>query len=357
VPVWCTPGVIDDAPRHFKQQGILMKKMQLLALTAALSMSAVALAAPHPNNLKPDTPRAGVAASAVLNNGTVTLGVNDYGNLITPGQVGLVFNPTNGEVLSPGCDCEGWGAKDGVTNVWGGADAARGGPQGTITLVSFSNTATTATSVTRIGTTMEVTHDFKPASGSSNLFQVDVTIRNISAANITALYRRVMDWDVPPTTFDELVTIQRGTSSRITFTSDDGFATSEPASGTPSILFTGNATRSGPEDHGALFDFNFGTVAPGGSVSFTIFYGAAANRAAALGALAAVNAEAYSFGEPSNTPDGTPNTFIFAFAGVGGTPIASLLNPSIPTVGTAGLVGLAVLLAGFAATRVRRRAG
>lgn len=327
-----------------------------LALSAALSVGAAA--APHPNNLKPDIPRAGVAASAVLNNGTVTLGVNDYGNIITPDGVGLRFNPTApADVLSPGCDCEGWGAKDGVTNVWGGADADRGGPLGTITLVSFSSTATTATSVTRIGTTMEVTHDFKPASGSSNLFQVDVTIRNISAANITALYRRVVDWDVPPTTFSELVTIQRGTSTRITFTSDDGFATPEPASGTPSIRFTGNATRSGPDDHGALFDFNFGTVAPGGSVSFTIFYGAAANRAAALGALAAVNAEAYSFGEPSNTPDGTPNTFIFAFAGVGGTPIASLLNPSIPTVGTAGLVGLAVLLAGFAATRVRRRAG
>jgi type IV pilus assembly protein PilY1 len=76
-----------------------------------------------------------------------------------------------------------------------------------------------------------------------------------------------------------------------------------------------------------------------------------------LSALAAVSAEAYSFGEPNNTPDGTPNTFIFAFAGVGGAPIASLLNPSIPTVGTAGLVGLAVLLAGFAAARVRRRVG
>ena len=76
-----------------------------------------------------------------------------------------------------------------------------------------------------------------------------------------------------------------------------------------------------------------------------------------MSALAAVSAEAYSFGEPNNTPDGTPNTFIFAFAGVGGAPIASLLNPSIPTVGTAGLVGLAVLLAGFAAARVRRRVG
>jgi hypothetical protein len=65
-----------------------------LALSAALSVGAAA--APHPNNLKPSIPRAGVAASAVLNNGTVTVGVNDYGNLITPGGVGLVFNATGG---------------------------------------------------------------------------------------------------------------------------------------------------------------------------------------------------------------------------------------------------------------------
>ena len=55
---------------------------------------------------------------------------------------------------------------------------------------------------------------------------------------------------------------------------------------------------------------------PGKSVSFSIFYGAAANELKALTAIAAVDASAYSLAEPS-TPDGptlgTPNTFVFAF--------------------------------------------
>ena len=70
-------------------------------------------------------------------------------------------------------------------------------------------------------------------------------------------------------------------------------------SGSSSILFTGNAVDSGPADHGALFDFNFGSVAPGAQVKFTIFYGAAANQQAAMTALGAVGAEAYSLGKPN----------------------------------------------------------
>jgi hypothetical protein len=125
------------------------------------------------------------------------------------------------------------------------------------------------------------------------------------------------------------------------FSSDDGFASADPLAGPSSILFTGEATDSGPEDHGALFDFGFGTVAPSATQSFKIFYGAAATETEALGALGLVGAEVFSLGQ-SSTPDGptlgSPTTFIFGFTGVGGDPILPTVTPTATGTSTATAV-------------------
>ena len=74
-------------------------------------------------------------------------------------------------------------------------------------------------------------------------------------------------------------------------------------------------------DHGSLFDFGFGSLAPGATTTFSTYYGAAGNEVDALAALVDVGAEAYSLGQPSTVDGptlGTPNTFVFAFTGVGG---------------------------------------
>ena len=167
---------------------------------------------------------------------------------------------------------------------------------------------------------MRVRHDYHP-SANPNLYEVTVTVENISAAPVDLRYRRVMDWDIMPTAFSEFVTIERGNAAGILFTSDDGFATADPLAGPSSILFTGEAVDSGPEDHGSLFDFGFGMLAPGATTTFRTYYGAAGNEVDALGALVDVGAEAYSLGQPNTDGGptlGTPNTFVFAFTGVGG---------------------------------------
>src|SRR6185369_4296874 len=105
---------------------------------------------------------------------------------------------------------------------------------------------------------------------------------------------------------------------QLVFDSDDGFASPNPLAG-PSYVdseavcgvgYTGVCTFTNlgfdgtyptvttPDDHGALFDFSFGAVAPGTAVSFKILYGAAANRADAMTALTSAGAEVYSLGEP-----------------------------------------------------------
>ncbi|MDQ0574854.1 hypothetical protein [Agromyces albus] len=290
-----------------------------------------------------------------ITNGTVLLAVNPTGELNTsdatgsaagPGDAGLTYVPTGNDGTSPGCLCEGWGVADPASGVWGGANLDTEGAGGTNLVVeSFEYTGSTATSVVVIEDAADepvfrVTHEYVPSAATPNLYQVNVTIENLSGAAIaTVQYRRVMDWDIEPTAFDEFVTIDGGTASALFFSSDDGFASPNPLTGPSQILFSGNATDAGPDDIGALFDFAFGPIGPGGSISFVIFYGAAASEAEANAALAAVGAEAYSFGQTADDPaGGAPNTFIFAFGKIGGAPIFPADTPTTPPTAPAPAV-------------------
>ncbi len=286
------------------------------------------------------TVRAGVPTTTILDNGTVTIGINDTASLNVDGPpssggskvVGLRFNAGNFESLSPGCDCEGWGVGDLITQQSGWANQTEGGPNN-LTIKNFVVSGGHAISTTEVPGLFEVTHDFAPAGVTPNLFTCQVTIKNISTAATDVIYRRNLDWDVEPTPFEEFVTILRGNASGVIFTSDDGFASSNPLEKAGAIrkeALNQDVVDSGPDDHGALFDFAFGKLASGNTVTFKIFFGAAATEANALSALEAVGAEAYSLGQPSgkasNPALGTPVTFIFGFAGIGGTPIFGELS-------------------------------
>ena len=132
-----------------------------------------------------------------------------------------------------------------------------------------------------------------------------------------------MDWDVEPTAFEEWVTNQ-GDSPQLLFSSDDGFATSDPLAGrsyaeSQSVcggpnyvgsceftdLGTGGEypTVTAPADHGGLFDFGFGALAPGAERTFSVYYGAAPSEQEALDALATGGVQVYSMGQPNCTGD------------------------------------------------------
>ncbi len=304
-------------------------------------------------------------AGAILDNGTIQIGVNDEGHLNTPfagdplgiGFMGLRYKPTGAASTEPGCQCEGWGVSNGTIS--GGANVSSDSGAFGLTLTSFTSTdgfLTNAKSVVNVGGVFEVSHDYHP-SLSDNLFQVDVTIKNISGSDQTALYRRVMDWDIYPTPFSEFVTIVN--SSPVVFRTDtNGFNSANPLSFSTFVAgpsasngYT-NIIDLGPSDHGALFDFNFGTLLPDATQAFTTFYGAAANEAGAISALALVGAEnVYSLGKcnPSNPactlPEGAPNTFIFAFKGVGGTVVTDHVpEPATLTLLGAGLAGIGAMV-------------
>lgn len=280
---------------------------------------------------------AAVQADAIIGNGTVQLGINQEGHLNVDGgtpsagegqtMVGIRFMPNNHDAISPGCQCEGWGVSDGAAGVSGSANEST--QVANLVVESFETTASTARSVVTVGSTFRVTHAYAPAPETPNLYRVDVTIENTSGATVNPWYRRNMDWDIEPTAFAEYVTIRgTGKAANVRFASNDGFADSDPQAGESDLGLTGDFEDQGPDDHGALFDFGFDPLAPGASVKFRTFYGAAENEDKAEAALAAVAAEVVSLGQPSTEhgpTSGTPNTFMFGFAGVGG----AVLEPAV----------------------------
>ena len=310
-----------------------------------------------------------VQAGAIITNGTITLGVNQSGDLNAPGgpsnvgYTGLYFNLTGNEATAPGCLCEGWGVGILSTGVSGYANESLG--TANLSLVSFTSDAATAVSVVNVldssnNSVLQVKQDYH-LSATPNLYEVTVSITNTSGQNLAAgdlLYRRVMDWDIQPTPFNEYVTIGGvpvalgiANGNNVHRTDNNGFNSSDPLSFSSGGLQNQNFTDVGPRDHGALFDFEFEALANGATRQFNIYYGAAATETEADAARAAVGANLYSYGQASvdgGPSTGVPNTFIFGFGTTGGGVLEA--PRTIPEPATLGLLGV-----GLAGLSVRRR--
>lgn len=326
---------------------------QAALLTAAAAFALVALglfAQPvHAVILDNGVVRIGLAADAELNDDSGTTPCDGNPNVNT----GIRFDATNCDGISNGCLCEGWGAaySDPGGTVSGGANLA----SGETPPCGGSSTDTDGSTYAIIDTpfcNLEVIHDVHE-SVTPYLWEVNVTLINNGPDVMTnVLYRRVMDWDVEPTPTNEYSTITGVNApsgpwpTALTFTNDNGFANSDPTTstgaggvsvgtctGTLGSAYTESIPNkpplmhNGPCDHGALFDFNFGSLAPGANFTFSVYYGAAPDWNTALVALGKVNAQIWSLGEcgaakagqacsTTNPAGSTTNTFIFAFAHV-----------------------------------------
>ena len=277
-------------------------------------------------------PTGAAAEGVVIDNGTVQLGVNETGELNVAGAtsaggtgyVGLRLMSTNNDSTSPGCLCEGWGVADPATGVSGYADIATG--TANINRESFSGTAQTAVSTVTVNDesdqpVLQVVHDFHPTGDTPFAYEIEVTVKNLSQSAVDPVYRRVMDWDIEPTAFNEYVTIAGNQSTGLIADSDNGFASADPLTAQGAIDQTGFFVDDGPTDHGAVFDFQLPHLDPGQETTFEFYYGAAPDQATAQQAISAVDGEIWSLAKPSSTDGltlGEPNTFLWAFRGVGG---------------------------------------
>lgn len=341
-----------------------MKRSRLTIFSAALIAAAGVASAAH--------------AQATINNGTIALGVNQAGALNvddgTPfyGGTGVRWMKNGWDGTFAGCTCEGWGA--GISGglydgTWGGQNTSSGGITN-LSNITFSSTATTATSTVTIqsgGTDLlRVTQLYAPSSATPNLYEVTVTLTNLTGGTLGMgtngiRYRRTMDWDIP-TPGNEVVTLKGWGATNLIGTSSNGFIDEDVFDDPGTICGApqnADFTDIGPCDHGANFDFAFPSLAAGASQSLTIFYGAAANLAEAKSVLGLVGAEVASWaycgaGQTDEVNDtrcvGSEGpTFVFGFQGVGGTPIEPNVTPEPSTV-VLTATGLGFLLVG-----VRRR--
>ena len=312
-------------------------------------------------------------AGAVLVSGNLALGVEREGHLNT-GDGNVAFNSSRTgialnfvgasglhfyDATSPGCFCEGWGVS--ASGVSGYANVSTDGGATNLTVDSFASVpGTSITSNVHLtslpGLAVSQVYTVSTSGGS---FMDTVTITNSGAAALADLrYVRVMDWDIHPTEFAELVSIA-GTASTTDLerSHDNGFNTANPLGGDGPILGATtdvDFSDSGPADHGAYFRFNFGALAAGASRTFEIFYGAATSEAGVLAEIAAQGIELYSTATcnlTSCSATGSPATYFFGFRGVGGVPV--IPTTPVPEPGSLALFGLGGLLL---ALRRRRRA-
>ena len=198
------------------------------------------------------------------------------------------------------------------------------------------------------------------------MFEDKVKITNNTGGAVTDVrYVRVMDWDVPFTEFDDVVTIiGTATTVDLEFSNDNGFSSSDPlagadpeiAPGTTNVDFVDSETAT-DYDHGAYFRFNFGDLADGESLEFSVFYGAAPTEAGMLAALSAASVELYSLGQsfpPTGDPVlGTPITYAFGFSGVGG--IIVVPPGGVPEPVSFAVWGLLAMCTGLVCCNSRRR--
>ncbi len=304
-------------------------------------------------------------SNAIIKYGDSYLGVNNEGHLnVFPSDVDGISDeflaefggsPVGlwrdgiGDSTSPGCLCEGWGvaATVGTARLGAGANIAVDGVFG-IDGGTFGSTDTSITSLVNLSDAdISVTHAYG-FSLAEGVFQGSVTIRNNTSSTIDdVVYRRVMDWDIPPTEFNEFVTHSgveanlESAGGNVRYASDNGFASANPNSAAGAQDFSTvnvDFVDNGPADHGSVFDFAFGDLAAGDSRTFNIFYGSAGSEADALSALTTLQADVYSLGQQAASPGlGEPATFLFAFGGVGGVELGSTPdNPILPFVPAPG---------------------
>jgi hypothetical protein len=209
------------------------------------------------------TAAAAPAGAVVISNGAYSVGINQYGQLLSQddsgADVGFRRNSDGAEVIYAGAPRESWGVNGAY------ADDVGGTSDGLLTS-SLSSTATTALSTV-------TTADFSVVQSfsfvSENILAINVSLTNISGGDLAAVFQRLADFDADPNS-DETVIDPFGNTAENTSLGFDDASTLNP------WAFPLCYACSASYDAGAGFRANLGNLAAGQTTYFTYFYGVGA---------------------------------------------------------------------------------
>jgi hypothetical protein len=274
-------------------------------------------------------------------------------------------DPRFGDATAYGCVCEGWGvgavytdnvAIEGSYRV---EDDLQLRPRTAFDAVIDNSNPFEAKSTAFVynqanrNHTVKLEHHVQRFAKHPKVWQINVTITNQGPVAIKQLdYVRAMDWDIHPTSVSECVDLiispNAGPGQDIYCVSNFGVNNLRPsqfsANGDAAITYRGECARANgltgdligsslsPADRGAAFQFRFQDVLQnqlpvGGTVEFTVFYGAADNSAEAANIVNLAELKAYSYGFPNSrilNPNGPAECsyrdyrYIFGFGGIKG---------------------------------------
>jgi hypothetical protein len=295
--------------------------MSRLALRAAFVGGSALLAVP-------------AQGGALISHGQTQLFVEDYGAV-------SLFVGGGTPVLG---SREGWGVA--VTSSFPFSEATAASPFGTtgLGIGLFGSTASSASSFVNLtGTPVDVRHDFGP-SADPDTFLVNVSIINSGAAPgpITALeYRRAIALNVP--TGSGVLTLTHAGINAPNLAPTGNIQNAGVYDGQPlnpvTVPIIGPFNNSNFADAtgggfslGSYFDLEFGSpIAPGGFRNFNLFYGSKPTETAAVAALTALGAQAWSIvQDPTAFGPGDPAWYVGLYGIDGTVPGSTASTPILP---------------------------
>jgi hypothetical protein len=291
-------------------------------------------------------------AGTVISSGPFDVSISDFGNLEPDAGFSLVFrrNADGYDPILPGTPREAWGVS--ATSVAFGpvsgyADTFFFGVLNIAPVSTFFG-ASTATVVTDLvdpisGFAMlRITQEYD--FPDPNVLRICTTVENVSDDIQDVRFSRNVDWDIFPTLFAEIITVDPLVGPVID-SSFFGFENPDPL-----VPFTAPAGAGGgtfgPGDLGGGMLVDLGLLAPGESVDFNVFQAISdfgQTEADLRAQLTALGAFFQISGRDSATPDGEN----FAAMGIGPKQV-------VPEPASLALVGIGA--AGLAGYARRRRA-
>jgi hypothetical protein len=208
-------------------------------------------------------------AAGTISSGPFTVGIGNNGELYDFNSgIGFLRVADGFDPLAPGNPRDSWGITTNLGSAY--ADQAYYGSQN-ITGTSFTGlggSSATSTSTTSVGVDVRQTYKF----ATPNVLAITHVVTNTSASALTVSFQREWDLDVTPTAFNENSFGPVGFAAGVLETSINGFDSPDPATPYGFNCGTSYIACNSIGDLGGGIKIDLGTIAAGGSKSFTYYY-------------------------------------------------------------------------------------